>query len=222
LQLTEAQVATAEAQGCRFVPASEGQVRQYSMQRRVFQVKGQAFLIMRHDGFYETAGTLLALIANAPIPATPASPPPVLPIEPAPAPEPEIEAAPEPKIEVAPEPEQPPKAEAVAEHDADADADADADEVVVEDAAPAKPPRQAILSLPEPQAGRRTQRGKAARAEALVEPPAPATPEAQADVMAAMRTITTGYVAGHQVDATQLTDLLTTVHRSLRALPRKG
>jgi hypothetical protein len=65
VQLTEEQVEVAETLGCRFVEASEAQVRQFSMQRRVFQIAGKAYLATRADGFYETAGTLAALIAQA-------------------------------------------------------------------------------------------------------------------------------------------------------------
>jgi hypothetical protein len=65
VQLTEEQVEIAVAQGCRFIEASEAQVRQFSMQRRVFQIAGKACLAARADGFYETAGTMSALIAQA-------------------------------------------------------------------------------------------------------------------------------------------------------------
>jgi hypothetical protein len=87
LQLTDEQAETARALGCRFIAATEAQVRQFSMQRRVFTIGGEPFLAARQDGFYETAGTLLALIAgatgereaapsSAPEPSLPASPPP--------------------------------------------------------------------------------------------------------------------------------------------------
>jgi hypothetical protein len=65
VQLTQEQVDVATALGCRFVEANEAQVRQFSMQRRVFQIDGKAYLAARADGFYETAGTLIALIAQA-------------------------------------------------------------------------------------------------------------------------------------------------------------
>jgi len=65
LQLTKEQAEAARALGCRFVAATEAQIRQFSMQRRIFTIEGQPFLAARKDGFYETAGTLQALIAGA-------------------------------------------------------------------------------------------------------------------------------------------------------------
>ena len=106
MQLTDEQAETARAEGCRFVPATEAQVRQFSMQRRVFTIDGAPYLAARQDGFYETAGTLMALIGealrrrDAMVPAVPeeAMPEPV--VEDAPAPEaPVAEVADEPDVE---------------------------------------------------------------------------------------------------------------------------
>jgi hypothetical protein len=108
LNLTPDQVAAARAIGCAFFPASELQVQRLTMQQRVFRVDGKPFLLSRDGSYFETIGTLLALIAAAPpalaktpaeafvreaVPevvreATPAAPPPLEPPqsgEPAPA-----------------------------------------------------------------------------------------------------------------------------------------
>lgn len=84
VQLTNEQAEAARSLGCRFIPATEAQVRQFSMQRRVFVIGGEPFLAAREDGFYETAGTLQALIASAMQPRQPAA---EAPAAPAPAPE---------------------------------------------------------------------------------------------------------------------------------------
>ena len=106
MQLTDEQAETARAEGCRFVPATEAQVRQFSMQRRVFTIDGAPYLAARQDGFYETAGTLMALIGEAlrrrvaMVPAVAEEPAPEPVVEDAPAPEaPVAEVADEPDVE---------------------------------------------------------------------------------------------------------------------------
>lgn len=116
MQLTNEQAETARMMGCRFVSATEAQVRQFSMQRRIFTIDGEPFLAARKDGFYETAGTLTALLAEA-LPRKEAVPPP--PAEPAPMAEPPVgepvaaavpEAAEEMTEEASPPPPEPTKA----------------------------------------------------------------------------------------------------------------
>ena len=106
LELTPEQVAAARAIGCAFFPATELQVQRLTMQQRIFKVEGKHYLLSRNGSYFETAGTLRALIAKAP-PVTPqAAPDP----EPAPAAAaPPLEAPPAP---VAPEPLPAPLAEA--------------------------------------------------------------------------------------------------------------
>lgn len=171
MQLTDEQVKAAEAQGCRFVEATEAQVRQFAMQRRVFQINGKAYLATRADGFYETAGTLIASIAKALEQQEAAAP-----IEEPAAEQAEVASPPldEPEVEEAPPP-------------------AEASEAAEE---PAE-------TVPEPEA------------EAVERPVLPSRPST---VLAAMKTIAKGYARGHQVDATQLSTLLTTVHRTLSGL----
>ena len=122
MQLTNEQAETARAEGCRFVPATEAQVRQFSMQRRVFTIDGAPYLAARQDGFYETAGTLLALIASAQRRQAAAAPP--APEEPAPK-----EPAPEPQLETAPVAEAA-IVEAEPEPDIEDEGDADLDDAV--------------------------------------------------------------------------------------------
>lgn len=79
--LTPQQRRAAEALGRRFRPATALQIATLSMQRRVFRMEGQAFLVARPDGFIETAATLRRLLEQEPAhPATPAvEPPPAAP-----------------------------------------------------------------------------------------------------------------------------------------------
>lgn len=63
LELTHEQRAAAEACGCAFIPATDEQVRRLTMQRRVFRSDGRAVLAMREGGYFETHGTLAALLA---------------------------------------------------------------------------------------------------------------------------------------------------------------
>ncbi len=90
------------------------QVQRLTMQQRVFRVDGKPFLLSRDGSYYETAGTLRALIANVlpeqtessaaaptPIPEeTAAEPPPAG--EPAPEPAPPEFASPQPPAPAAP------------------------------------------------------------------------------------------------------------------------
>lgn len=181
MQLTDEQVEAAKAIGCSFVEATEAQVRQFAMQRRVFQYGGKPYLAARADGFYETAGTLMARIAEVMKQRAAA----------APADEPVAVQA-----EEAPQP-----AEVPAEEDVEPTAEVP------------EPPPEASPASPI--------------SEAPVAPPA--RPERPSAVMAAMKTIAKGYAQGQQVDAAQLSTLLTTVHRTLSALeasqphrPRSG
>ena len=190
MQLTDEQVKAAEAQGCRFVEATEAQVRQFSMQRRVFQIGDKPYLATRQDGFYETAGTLMARVAEV-LKQQEAVPP---------ATEPAAEEAAE-----MPQAEAPAAAEEMPEEAASAPPE-EATEAV--EPAPVEPGREAP-------------------------PPVPATTASVIDrpstVLTALTTIVKGYAQGHQVDAAQLSTLLTTVHRTLSGLeasrprhPRSG
>ncbi|MCG7363426.1 hypothetical protein MHZ93_19385 [Roseomonas sp. ACRSG] len=169
MQLTDEQVKAAEAQGCHFVEATEAQVRQFAMQRRVFQIGGKPYLATRADGFYETAGTLMARIAEA-MKQRPA----IAPAKPSVVEQVDEEA---PQAAAAPE---------------------------VEEAAPA-------AEMPEVAA-------EPAAVEPVREVAPPALSGGSSAVVAAMQTIAKGYARGHQVDATQLSTLLTTVHRTLSGL----
>jgi hypothetical protein len=82
MQITAEQIRAAEAQGCRFEPASERQVRTLSMQRRIFWQGTQALVALRQDGFLETAATLQQILEQ-PAPEEPSTPLP--PREPEPA-----------------------------------------------------------------------------------------------------------------------------------------
>jgi hypothetical protein len=213
LQLTTEQVETAKAQGCRFIAASDAQVRQFAMQRRVFQIDGQPFLAARQDGFYETAGTLIALIADAIRQREDMAPP-------APA-----FASDENPGEVNPGGESP------SEDNADDDSIVDdsvgraTDEAPDETSYKAEPrPRVArkprlVRAEPAPDASAGLDMFAALPAEdAVAEPGMPAGPPRQVQVLSAMATIAKGYGQGHELDAGQLSALLETVHRSLRGL----
>ncbi|MFC7551681.1 hypothetical protein ACFQU7_04260 [Pseudoroseomonas wenyumeiae] len=202
MQLTDEQVKAAEAQGCRFVEATEAQVRQFSMQRRVFQIGDKPYLATREDGFYETAGTLMARVAEV-LRQQEAS---------APAEEPVAEEA----AEV-------PQAEETAAADETPEAEA------------AAPAEEAAEPEAVPEADEAPEAAEPAPIELAKEAPAPvpATVPSSADqpsaVLSAMKTIAKGYARGHQVDAAQLSTLLTTVHRTLSGLqasqprhPRSG
>ncbi len=62
LELTPDQLRAARACGCALAPATEDQVRRLSMQRRIFCIGGMPFVAARDGGFFETHGTLAALI----------------------------------------------------------------------------------------------------------------------------------------------------------------
>jgi len=69
MELSQDQVRAARAAGCDFIPASTEQVARLTMQRRIFTVGGEPFLIRRPgSGIYETQGTLAPLIAGSPPP----------------------------------------------------------------------------------------------------------------------------------------------------------
>lgn len=79
MNLTPEEAAIAKARGCRLIAADAKQVAVLSMQRRVFWIQGEPWLIMRGDGFFETAATLRHLLeqpgpAAAPAPEAPATP----------------------------------------------------------------------------------------------------------------------------------------------------
>lgn len=215
MQLTDTQVAIAESLGCRLVPATEAQVRQFAMQRRVFQVGGKPFVVMREDGFYETAGTLLALIANYQPPEKPSAPP--AEITPPPAEATAEVAPPEPAPPSKPLPEAEPVVTAEAPQPA-----AEPQPAAVEPAPADNVMSQASLPLPEPSRAAR----RRPAAPAVKNSPAPAlepfSPATQPEVVAAMRTITQGYAAGHQLDGEQLSTLLQSVHQSLSKLSRRA
>ena len=61
MELTPDQLRAARTGGCVITPATEDQVRRLTMQRRVFSIGGEPFVAAR-DGFFETHGTLAALI----------------------------------------------------------------------------------------------------------------------------------------------------------------
>ncbi len=63
MELTPDQLAAARACGCVLTPATEDQVRRFSMQRRVFRIDGRPFVATRDGGgFFETHATLARLI----------------------------------------------------------------------------------------------------------------------------------------------------------------
>lgn len=70
VKLMPEQAALAKAHGCTLVAANAQQVATLSMQRRVFWIDGTPWLVMRGDGFFETAATLAQLLREpAPVPA---------------------------------------------------------------------------------------------------------------------------------------------------------
>lgn len=162
------------------------------MQRRVFDIGGRPFLIAREDGFYETAGTLLALIASQPVP----EPAPLPPQAPPPVPAPAVESeAPTPP---APEPPAEP-----------------AEEIPAVPAAP----QQAVLPLPEPAPPAR-RRAATPAAAPQVQPLEAFSPLENPDVAAAMKTIAAGYASGRQLETSELSELLTSLHQTLSRLSR--
>ena len=74
MNLSPEQVACAKTAGCAFFPATEMQVQRLTMQQRVFRVAGKPFLLSRDGCYYETYGTLRALIADLVAPQAPAVP----------------------------------------------------------------------------------------------------------------------------------------------------
>ncbi|MCK8786621.1 hypothetical protein M0638_19790 [Roseomonas sp. NAR14] len=67
MELSPEQRGAAEACGCVMLPATDDQIARLTMQRRIFSVDGRPCLITRHgSGFYETHGTLSAILAAAP------------------------------------------------------------------------------------------------------------------------------------------------------------
>jgi hypothetical protein len=64
LDLTPEQVEAASLVGVEFPHASAEQIRRLSMQRKVFHIDGQPALATRNGAFFETVGTLTALIAE--------------------------------------------------------------------------------------------------------------------------------------------------------------
>ncbi|WP_131829617.1 hypothetical protein, partial [Teichococcus deserti] len=81
MHLTREQFRIAEALGCSFQPAAPEQISRLSMQRRVFWLGEQAFLVQRRDGFYETAATLTRLLQDAKVELPPEEPAPPAPVE---------------------------------------------------------------------------------------------------------------------------------------------
>ena len=71
MNLTPEQITAAKAIGCAFFPATEMQVQRLTMQQRVFRVDGKPFLVSRDGSYYETIGTLRALLAAAAVQARP-------------------------------------------------------------------------------------------------------------------------------------------------------
>jgi hypothetical protein len=64
VDLTPDQLTAAHARGCAFLPATEDQVRRLAVQRRIFRLNGMPFVATRDGGFFETWGTLRALIGT--------------------------------------------------------------------------------------------------------------------------------------------------------------
>jgi outer membrane biosynthesis protein TonB len=240
VQLTDEQVEAARAQGCRFVEATEAQVRQFSMQRRVFQIGDKPYLATREDGFYETAGTLMARIAE------------VMKRRKAAAPEPEAQEAAAEPAEEAPPPAEVPEARETSAPDKAPEAEeaVASDKVTEEEEATVPKAREAaapdeVLEAEEavasdevteevaPPEAAEPLLATSAREAPPVAPLQAAAPATSVDrsstVLTAMKTIAKGYARGHQVDAAQLSTLLTTVHRTLSGLetsrprhPRSG
>jgi outer membrane biosynthesis protein TonB len=245
VQLTDEQVEAARAQGCRFVEATEAQVRQFSMQRRVFQIGDKPYLATREDGFYETAGTLMARIAE------------VMKRRKAAAPEPEAQEAAAEPAEEAPPPAEVPEAretsapdkapeaeEAVPSDEVTEEEEEEEEEAAVPKAREAAAPDEVLeaeeavasdevteeVAPPEAAEPLLATSAREAPPVAPLQAAAPATSvDRSSTVLTAMKTIAKGYARGHQVDAAQLSTLLTTVHRTLSGLeasrprhPRSG
>ena len=63
MNLTDDQIAAAEAVGCSFQPVPPAQLARYAMQRKVFRIGDKSVLVTRGGGLYETAATLQGLLA---------------------------------------------------------------------------------------------------------------------------------------------------------------
>lgn len=65
MELTQDQIAAAQASGCTFLPASDEQVARLTMQRRIFTIDGRPHVATRNDGAVkETHGAVALLIAG--------------------------------------------------------------------------------------------------------------------------------------------------------------
>ncbi len=191
MQLSNEQADAARALGCRFIAATEAQVRQFSMQRRVFTIEGKPFLAARQDGFYETAGTLQALIAD--VMRRKAAPP---------APEPAADSPVEQPVA-----EEEPVADALpAPQDAEAEGEA-ADDVAIDDEMEDEvaEEEQSVAQLPAP-------------SPVAVVPARKSRPGAVPPVMAATVTIVRGFAHRGTLDTASLTELVASVHGTLQRL----
>ncbi len=62
MELTPIQHRAARACGFAFFPVTEAQVQRLTMQKRVFRLDGQSFMVTRDGAFWKTHGTLLRAI----------------------------------------------------------------------------------------------------------------------------------------------------------------
>ncbi len=196
MQLSNEQADAARALGCRFIAATEAQVRQFSMQRRVFTIEGKPFLAARQDGFYETAGTLQALIAD--VMRRKAAPPAQEPAADSPVEQPVAEE--EPVADARPAPQDAEAEDEAAENEAADDVAIDdemEDEVAEKEQPAAQPP------APSPVA---------------VVPARKSRPGAVPPVMAATVTIVRGFAHRGTLDTASLTELVASVHGTLQRL----
>ncbi|MBL6456047.1 hypothetical protein JMJ55_11985 [Belnapia sp. T6] len=163
------EVAAARAIGCAFFPATELQVQRLTMQQRIFTVDGKRYLVSRDGSYFETVGTLRALLAKYVPP-----PPPPDQAQPEPAP---VETAP-PAAELP----EPPPAEAEPAAAVPEPPPAESEPVA---AAPELPPAEAEPAAEPAPAADATPRRRRPRKTTPPPPepaplPAPSAPEASA------------------------------------------
>jgi hypothetical protein len=229
VHLTSEQFEAAQARGCQFQPASEAQIRQMAMQRRIFWLGAQAFTAQRSDGFFETAATLQKLLveegkaveAPAPSQAAPGDDaPPAGASQPAEAAEAPVAAAhdraapaappaaPAPVVD-APEPATPAATHQRRRPEPVGDgATPDQSELELELAAelPQQPEPDAVLRMAQP------------AAPAIATPSTAPMPVDERDVMQCLVTIVDGYARHNAMGAAELSALIANVHDTLSGL----
>lgn len=221
MNLTPEEAAIAKARGCRLIAADAQQVAVLSMQRRVFWIQGEPWLIMREDGFFETAATLRHLLEQPGPVAVPAPEAPAAPAAPAPAAADatasDIAASEPPAAEppaAEPLPAAVPAGMAAAQEPAEMPADAGAPEA--EDTPPLPSPPLPFPSLAFPPLPVPPDLPVAGGILALGAQDAPPRTIPAALVITA--NIVSRYVAATPVDTKDLPDLIRSIHRSVCAL----